>query len=190
MSFYARVGKRLFDLAAAGAASLLLSPVLLAVAAAIRLEDGGSPFYISERIGRGGEPFRFYKFRSMPENTASVPSAQAATLTVTRTGRLIRRTNIDELPQLVNILKGDMSIVGPRPGIPSQTLLISYRQANGALECRPGLTGLAQINSYDGMSAEAKARFDGEYARDISFLGDLKIILRTFGYLTKPPPTY
>ena len=109
---------------------------------------------------------------------------------VTRVGRLIRRTNVDELPQLVNILRGDMSIVGPRPPITSQSDLIELRRANGALNCRPGLTGWAQINAFDGMSVVRKAELDGDYAARISLRRDIVIILRTFGYLLKPPPKY
>ena len=103
---------------------------------------------------------------------------------------MIRRTNLDELPQLFNILKGDMSIVGPRPPIPSQQELTELRKANGAIACRPGLTGLAQVSSFDGMTVPQKAAFDGEYAKRISFVGDITIILRTFVYLLKPPPVY
>ena len=187
---YARFGKRLFDIAAAGLAAVVLSPVLVGIAAAIRLEDGESPFYVSERIGRDGKPFMFYKFRSMPVGTATVPSASADGLRVTRIGKWIRRTNVDELPQLYNILRGDMSVVGPRPGLASQDRLVALRRANGSLLCRPGLTGLAQVNAYDGMSDEAKAEFDGVYARQVSLGRDIGVIARTFGYLTKPPPAY
>jgi O-antigen biosynthesis protein WbqP len=190
MGMYERVGKRLFDIAASSAALVVLSPLLLAVAAAVRLEDGGSPFYVSERVGRDGKPFRFYKFRSMPVDAPSVPSSEARTLVITRVGRLIRRTNIDELPQLLNILRGDMSVVGPRPGIARQAELIELRRANRALACRPGLTGLAQVESYDGMTDDAKAGFDGRYAERVTFGGDVRILVRTLGYLTKPPPVY
>ena len=114
----------------------------------------------------------------------------ADSLELTRIGRFIRRTNFDELPQLLNILKGDMSVVGPRPAIKSQSELIALRQANGALACRPGLTGLAQVSSYDGMTDVQKAVFDGEYARSVSLAVDLRIIVRTVTYLLKPPPRY
>ena len=126
----------------------------------------------------------------MPVNAAHVPSAQAKTLQVTRIGRLIRRTSIDELPQLWHILRGQMSVVGPRPAIKSQHDLVELRRANGGLACRPGLTGLAQVNSYDGMPEMEKATLDGTYAADVSARHDLRIVLRTFSYLTKPPPAY
>jgi O-antigen biosynthesis protein WbqP len=126
----------------------------------------------------------------MPVNTGDIPSAAARSVRITRVGRVIRRTNADELPQLVNILRGDMSVVGPRPALPAQRELVALRSANGALACTPGLTGLAQVNAYDGMSIEAKATWDGRYADRIRFFRDVAIILRTVRYLMAPPPTY
>lgn len=126
----------------------------------------------------------------MPVKAANVPSVEAKKIRVTFFGKIIRRTNIDELPQLFNILRGDMSIVGYRPSLPTQEHLTKLRRGNKSLYCRPGLTGLAQINSYNFMPDEEKASFDGKYAENISFLSDVKIILKTFLYLTKRPPTY
>jgi O-antigen biosynthesis protein WbqP len=126
----------------------------------------------------------------MPVNTRDVPSDQLRGVNFTWIGKLIRRTNLDELPQLINIIKGDMSVVGPRPPLASQHELIELRRENGALSCRPGLTGLAQISSFDGMSVGEKAHFDGEYAHKISIIKDLSIIFRTFAYLRKSPPVY
>jgi O-antigen biosynthesis protein WbqP len=126
----------------------------------------------------------------MPAGTRQVPSDRIGEIKLTWLGRFIRRTNLDELPQLINILKGEMSIVGPRPPIPSQEALVNMRAANGSLACRPGLTGLAQVSSYDGMTAEEKARFDGLYASRITFVQDARVIARTFRYLLSPPPTY
>ncbi len=97
---------------------------------------------------------------------------------------------MDELPQLFNIMMGDMSIVGPRPPILSQVNLVLLRKNNGALNCRPGLTGWAQVNSFDYMSEDEKAKLDGEYASDITMMKDIKIIFRTFSYLAKKPPVY
>jgi O-antigen biosynthesis protein WbqP len=126
----------------------------------------------------------------MPADTGDVPSDKLGELEISSFGKFIRRTNLDELPQLFNILKGDMSLVGPRPSLPSQHELFALRRRNGALVCRPGLTGLAQVNSFDGMSVEQKACFDGRYAERITLLGDISIVLRTFSYLRKPPPVY
>jgi O-antigen biosynthesis protein WbqP len=126
----------------------------------------------------------------MPTNTDVAPSAGMRTATVTHVGRVIRRLNIDELPQLFNILRGEMSVVGPRPALGTQTTLIERRAGGPAHALRPGLTGLAQVNAYDGMSEEAKAKFDNKYAERISVLQDVRIICLTVAYLFKPPPTY
>lgn len=187
---YQVFGKRIFDVSCALLALLLLSPILLMTALMIKVFDPGPVIFRQQRIGRSGESFAFYKFRSMPVNTANVPSDKLGEVKIKPIGKFIRRTNIDELPQLLNILKGDMSVVGPRPPIPSQTELIEMRRKNGALSCRPGLTGLAQVSSFDGMTVAQKAEFDGSYARSITLLQDVKIILNTFVYLLKPPPVY
>lgn len=188
--FYQHYIKRLFDILLSSLAIIVLSPFLLAVAIAIRLEDKGPALFRQERVGRNGKPFTLFKFRSMPVNTGDIPSAQAHKLKITRVGAFIRRTNIDELPQLVNILRGDMSVVGPRPALARQVELCAMREAQGVTRCAPGLTGLAQINSYDGMSEEEKVKWDSQYANNLSFFIDMSIILRTFTYLLKPPPAY
>ena len=190
MSLYSRYVKRLIDIAAAVMVLLILLPVLVLIALAIRIEDGGDSFYVSQRVGKGGTLFRFIKFRSMPINTASTPSSKGRELTITRIGTFIRRTNIDEIPQLLNIVRGDMSLVGPRPCIPEQSELIELRRRSGAIKCRPGLTGLAQIKAYDDMPVEEKAQYDAEYASEITFAKDIKIIFGTLSYLRKPPPVY
>jgi O-antigen biosynthesis protein WbqP len=163
---------------------------MLLIAAAIRLGDGGAALFRQQRLGSGGRKFTLLKFRSMPVCTADLPSSQARGMRITPVGRFIRRTNLDELPQLINILCGDMSVVGPRPALPSQMELTKARMSNGAIACRPGLTGLAQINSFDGMSDEQKALWDGRYAAHVTFAGDLRITFSTFQYLLKPPPVY
>lgn len=187
---YVRVFKPAIDVVLALTASVVFSPLMLVVALAIMIEDGRPVLFIHERIGRDGRVFKIFKFRSMGKNTAVLPSTEVAQKQVTKVGALIRRLNIDELPQLFNIIQQQMSIVGPRPGLPSQIDLHEARRSNGALALLPGITGHAQINSYDGMSTEGKAAFDGEYARRISFWADIKIILLTFRYLLKPPPVY
>lgn len=187
---YSHGPKRALDVAASAAALILLSPVMLCVAAAIKIWDPGPVIFRQTRVGAGGRLFQFYKFRSMPVATGDLPSDGLGDVRLSWIGRLIRRTNIDELPQLWNILKGDMSIVGPRPPLTSQEELLALRRESGAIECRPGLTGWAQVLSYDGMSVTEKARLDAEYAHNVSFAKDAKIVLRTFGYLAKPPPKY
>lgn len=182
--------KRLIDVFASFGVLVLLSPVMLLVALVIFFQDFGPIIFKQQRVGKGGSGFWFYKFRSMPVNTPNVQSSDTKKLVITPFGKFIRRTSLDELPQLINILKGDMSLIGPRPPIPSQKELIRLRKENGALNCRPGLTGLAQINSYDFMPEEEKAKWDGIYASSISFIKDTKIVFKTLGYLTSPPPTY
>jgi O-antigen biosynthesis protein WbqP len=187
---YRAVFKRLLDVVASLLVAIALSPLLIIIALAIGIFDPGPVIFRQARVGREGQNFTFYKFRSLPVATGNVPSDALKALDLPWIGRFIRRTNIDELPQLFNILKGDMSIVGPRPPIPSQTELVAMRRANGALSCRPGLTGLAQVSAFDGMSPAEKAVFDGHYAAAISFTGDALIVMRTFGYLLSPPPKY
>ena len=182
--------KRFIDIVASLGVLLALSWLLLITALIIKLQDGGSIFFIQKRVGRYKQTFDIMKFRSMPVNTANVSSDQIALIKITPFGKFIRRTNIDELPQLFNILKGDMSLIGPRPSLSNQTELIELRAKNGTYDCRPGLTGLAQVNAYDYMPIEEKAKFDGIYAKNITFLNDVKIVLKTLKYLTKKPPVY
>jgi O-antigen biosynthesis protein WbqP len=190
LTLYATVFKRLFDLLIAVPAVIVLSPVLLATSLAIWFEDGRPVFFRQVRVGRNGRDFTIFKFRSMPVATPSVPSADAARLRVTRVGAFIRRTNIDELPQLFNVLLGQMSIVGPRPGLAVQKELMDMRRARGVDRLRPGLTGLAQVNSFDGMTDVQKVEWEARYAERVTLVHDLSIVLRTFGYLLHRPPVY
>lgn len=187
---YSNYGKRFFDIVFSLIAVISLFPLFAAIAVLIKLFDSGPIIFCQKRVGINGKNFDFYKFRSMPVNTGDVPSDQLSNVRISWIGKLIRRTNIDELPQLFNIIKGDMSIVGPRPPITTQKELIELRRQNGAILCRPGLTGLAQISSFDGMNPSEKADFDGTYAMSISFKSDLCIIIKTFGYLLRRPPVY
>lgn len=182
--------KRFLDLIIAIVSIICLLPVLIITSFIIYIQDWHTPIFVQYRIGRDVKKFKIFKFRSMPVNTKNVESNEVNEIKITKFGKFIRRTNVDELPQLFNILFGDMSIVGPRPCIPSQEDLISLRLKGKSYECRPGLTGLSQVNSYDNMPNEVKAKFDNLYASKISFINDTKIILATFIYLTKKPPTY
>lgn len=182
--------KRVLDFIGAAIALVILSPIMLVVALMIKIFDPGPVIFSQTRTGRQGNEFRFYKFRSMPVNTGDIPSGDLGKIELSWIGRFIRRTNLDELPQLLNIVRGDMSIIGPRPPIPKQTTLIELRKQNGALELRPGLTGLAQVSSYDGMPEEEKARYDGLYAANVTLWKDALIVLKTFIYVLKPPPKY
>ena len=187
---YDAIGKRVVDFALAFVALVVAAPLLALTALAIKFEDRGPVIFRQRRIGRNGVSFEFLKFRSMPVDAAEMESAEADDLPVTRTGRIIRRFSIDELPQLINVLRGEMSLVGPRPALASQTDLIELREVNGSWHLRPGLTGLAQIEAFDGMTAAEKAKWDGRYAASVSLRTDLAIMARTFRYLASPPPTY
>lgn len=187
---YARWGKRCLDVVGATFVLLALAPLLLLVTLMIKIFDPGPIIFQQTRVGRQGMHFLFYKFRSMPVGTKNLPSDQLGEVRLTWIGRFLRRSNIDELPQLFNVLRGDMSLIGPRPPIPTQVQLIESRRSNGALALRPGLTGLAQVSSYSGMPVEKKAFYDGEYARQITLIADVSIVFRTLAYLSKPPPVY
>jgi O-antigen biosynthesis protein WbqP len=186
---YARYGKRFLDIAVSLVGIAILLPVFAVAAIAVFAEDRGSPFFVQDRVGQEGS-FRLIKFRSMPIGTATRASPDAAGLRVTRVGRVLRRTNLDELPQLFNVFLGEMTLVGPRPALLGQTELLALRKRSGADQARPGLTGLAQVSAYDGMPLNEKAGLDGRYAAGISFLNDLRIIGRTLPYLLRRPPVY
>ncbi len=189
MISYYRI-KRFFDVFLAIILLIILSPLYIILIIIIRFQDDGPAIFRQIRIGKAGKEFLFYKFRSMHMSTPNVESKDTDKLQITPFGKFIRRTNLDELPQFYNVLKGDMSFIGPRPPIPTQIDLIVMRRMNGALDIRPGLTGWAQVNSYDGMSVERKAEFDGEYTQKISFFLDCLILVKTVFYFTKRPPTY
>ncbi|NMM30639.1 MAG: sugar transferase [Cellulomonas sp.] len=187
---YEYLGKRVFDITFASAGLLVLSPLLALTGICIWLEDRQFFLFLQVRVGRDGVPFTLWKFRSMPVGTPNVPSAHMAALTTTRIGSLIRRVSFDEMPQLANVIRGDMSLVGPRPALPAQVELLLLRKETGASRLRPGLTGLAQVRSYTGMSDEAKAAHDGEYSMSVSLVNDLRILVKTAAYLLTPPPKY
>ena len=180
---------RLFDIIFSFLGLVCGLPILLVIWV-LGIVDTGSPIFRQERVGRSMKSFTLVKFRTMSKETASVASHLASSSSITSFGGFLRKTKLDELPQLWNILKGDMSLVGPRPSLVTQVELIDRRRSMGALKCRPGLTGLAQVNSYDGMSIDDKSELDAMYAKNISAWNDLKIFLRTFQYLLKPPPVY
>jgi len=174
--------KRWIDLTAALVLLILLSPVLILIGLVIKLESPGPLLFRQVRIGLDSKPFTIYKFRTMvnhaPRNipTNDLNDHQAY---VTRFGRFLRLYSLDELPQLINILLNDMSLVGPRPVIPEEIDLIQRRQALGADRILPGVTGYAQINGRDDLDYLAKSDYDAQYAQQISFSLDLKIMAST-----------
>jgi lipopolysaccharide/colanic/teichoic acid biosynthesis glycosyltransferase len=169
------------DIALSLAALLALCPLLLAVALLILLQDGLPVFFLQARAGRGGREFGMYKFRSMVKNAASVGPYFTASddPRITRLGRFIRRTSIDELPQLINVLKGDMSLVGPRPDVPAQRGLYSEADWTQRLSVRPGVTGLAQALLRSEASFEQRLELDLRYVREANPWLDLKIMAWT-----------
>jgi O-antigen biosynthesis protein WbqP len=171
--------KRMFDVLACGLFLLLVWPVLLIIIIMIRLQSPGPAIFAQVRVGRDGKPFTCYKLRTMYTGTANVPTHQVEAKSVTPLGEYLRRFKIDEMPQLCNVVAGDMSIVGPRPCLPSQTELIEARRQLGVLKVRPGITGLAQVRGIDMADASRLATVDAEYVQNQTFLRDLKLILMT-----------
>jgi O-antigen biosynthesis protein WbqP len=173
--------KRAFDILAGGAGLVLLSPLLLGVGLAVRLESPGPALHWSRRVGRDNRIFRMPKFRTMRLGTPDVATHLLADPDqwVTPLGRVLRRTSLDELPQFWSVLAGDMSLVGPRPALFNQDDLVALRTQGGAHRLRPGLTGWAQINGRDELPIPEKVRLDLEYLSRRSLAFDLKILLVT-----------
>jgi O-antigen biosynthesis protein WbqP len=173
--------KRLFDAAASGAALLLLAMPLLIVATVVRLTSPGPALHWSQRVGRNNVLFAMPKFRTMRIDTPQVAThlLEDADRWLTPPGVFLRRTSLDELPQLWSVLVGDMSLVGPRPALFNQDDLIALRTAAGVEALRPGVTGWAQINGRDEVSIPEKVALDAEYLRRQGFWFDLTILLRT-----------
>lgn len=171
------------DLILSFVALLLGSWVFILIAAAIEIDDPGKVFFAQKRVGKGKKLFKLYKFRSMKTDTPhDVPTHLLADPEqyITRVGRFIRKTSLDELPQLFNILKGDMSFIGPRPALWNQYDLVEERDKNGANDLRPGLSGWAQIRGRDELEIPDKAKLDGEYAERMSFAFDCRCFFGTF----------
>jgi O-antigen biosynthesis protein WbqP len=180
--------KRIFDVVCSLVAIVLLSWLLIIISLLVKFEDGGNVLFKQRRVGKGKKEFYIYKFRTMradtpkdtPTHLLSNPQAY-----ITKIGGFLRKSSLDELPQLFNILRGDMSIVGPRPALYNQYDLIAERDKYGANDVPVGLTGWAQINGRDELPIDVKARFDGEYVEKRSVLFDLKIIFKTVGSVFK-----
>ena len=171
--------KRAFDVVACGLFLLFFWPILLIVIIAVRLQSSGPAIFKQVRVGKDGRPFTCYKLRTMYSGTANLPTHEVQASSVTALGEHLRRFKVDELPQLCNVLLGDMSLVGPRPCLPSQTALVEARRQLGVLEVRPGITGLAQVNGVDMSDANRLAELDAQYIRTQSLMGDFRLILAT-----------
>ena len=180
---YQKSIKRVIGLLMAAIIIVCISPILLLIAVAIKCESRGPVLFKQKRVGLHKNLFEIYKFRSMRTDT---PKDMATHLLqnpesyITKVGKFLRRTSLDELPQLFNIIKGDMAWVGPRPALWNQYDLIEERDKYGANDVMPGLTGWAQINGRDELEIPVKARLDGEYVKKCSFLFDMRCFFGTF----------
>ena len=175
--------RRAFDIAASALALAVASPVLLVAAIAIRLETPGGPIYRQRRVGLDGHEFDVLKLRTMvagAEHQGAGLAVVAGDARITRVGRFLRRTSIDELPNLVNVLRGEMAVVGPRPTVPSQVARYTDRQ-RGRLAVKPGLTGWAQVNGRTSLSWDERIELDLWYIEHRSLRLDARIIWRTIG---------
>lgn len=171
--------KRAFDFSVSLAGLIAVAPLLAWIVFAIRRDSAGPAIFVQDRVGRNGNIFRCYKLRTMYSDTKDVPTHMADSNRVTPLGARLRRTKLDELPQLWNILRGEMSFVGPRPCLPSQTELIEERRKRGVLAITPGITGVAQVEGIDMSDPLRLAEKDAEYLHAASFATDLGLIWRT-----------
>ena len=174
--------KRIIDFLLSCIAVVILSPVFLILAILIKIDSRGPIFFKQERIGKDKKVFFILKFRTMvtdaPKNTPT-HMLKDPNLFITRLGKFLRKTSLDELPQLINILRGDMSLIGPRPSLQNQYDLIDERDKHNVHSIYPGLTGWAQINGRDELPIFIKAKLDGEYVQKMSLLFDCKIFFKT-----------
>lgn len=179
---YQKFIKRLIDIVLSCLGILALLPVYLVIAVAVKLDDPGPVFFRQKRVGIHKTHFQILKFRTMKMNTPrDMPThlLENPEQYITRVGKVLRKTSLDELPQIFQIFTGKMSIIGPRPALWNQDDLIAERDKYGANDVRPGLTGWAQINGRDELPIDVKAGLDGEYVKNISFLFDCKCFFGT-----------
>ena len=178
-----RYVKRIMDILFSLLGLVVAGIPMIIIAILIKAESKGGVFFTQNRIGKGKKLFKIYKFRTMYADTPKdIPThlLKSPDTFITKTGKILRKTSLDELPQLFNILKGEMSIVGPRPALWNQYDLVEERDKYGANDITPGLTGLAQIKGRDELPIDVKAAYDGEYVRSMNIATDIKIICRTF----------
>lgn len=173
--------KRVLDFTVSLFALIILSPLFLFISVCILISDGSPVLFRQKRVGKNNELFEIYKFRTMKRGTENVASNDLsdAAVKITKFGKILRATSIDELPQLLNILNGSMSLIGPRPLIPEEKEIRELRQKYNVYSVRPGITGWAQVNGRDNVSVEKKALLDKEYVEKQSLLLDIKIFFMT-----------
>ena len=184
---YKNFFKRFFDFALSLLGLLFLWPVFLIIAIVMKITDPGPVFFTQKRVGIHKTYFKLYKFRSMKVDTPDIPThlLENPDQYISGIGRFLRKTSLDELPQLLNILTGKMSIIGPRPALWNQDDLIAERDKYGANDVLPGLTGWAQINGRDELEIPVKAKLDGEYVEKLSFSFDCKCFFGTIASVLK-----
>lgn len=178
---YERYIKRIIDVTISLIAAVIFLVPSLIIALAIRLDSRGPVIFSHIRAGRNNQPFRIYKFRSMANDTPQLATREFkdANAYITRVGKVLRKLSLDEVPKLWNVLRGDMSIVGPRPVLLKEKALIQRRAENGSSQLRPGITGWAQVKGRDLIGPVEKAKLDAEYAARISFIFDVYCLLLT-----------
>lgn len=180
--------KRIIDFILSLMGIVVLSPVLLFLCLAIKLDSKGPIIFKQKRVGKNKTHFNIYKFRTMKIDTPKEMPTHLLSdpdFYITKVGKFLRKTSLDELPQLFNIIKGDMAVIGPRPALWNQYDLIEERDKYGANNIRPGLTGLAQISGRDELEIQKKARFDGYYTEHVSFRMDIKCFIGTINSVIK-----
>ncbi|MBW9114081.1 sugar transferase [Rhizobium cauense] len=171
--------KRLFDICAASIGLIVLSPVFLVLVILVRRSSPGGALFCQERVGRSEVPFICLKFRTMAAGSPNVGSHDAASSWITPLGKKLRAYKLDELPQLVNVVRGEMSFVGPRPCLPTQSDVIAARRKHDVFSVRPGITGLAQLQGIDMSTPEALAEADARYIRNAGFWQDIVLVINT-----------
>ena len=179
---YKKFGKRCLDVILSGCGIVILAPLMALIALAIKVDDPGPVFFRQKRVGIHKSYFHILKFRTMKMDTPrDTPThlLENPQKYITRVGGVLRKTSLDELPQIFQIFSGKMSVIGPRPALWNQEDLIEERDRYGANDVRPGLTGWAQINGRDELPIDVKARFDGEYVQRLSFLFDCRCFFGT-----------
>ena len=179
--------KRFFDIIISLFGLIILSPLLALTCVVIFIDDGLPVVFRQKRVGRNSKLFTIYKFRTMKKGTRSAATGELSESDeqITKSGRVLRKTSVDELLQLVNVLIGTMSIVGPIPLIPEEKEIHALRERYGVYKVRPGVTGWAQINGRDALDDETKALYDKEYVEKQSLLFDIKILLKTVAVVLK-----
>ncbi len=179
--------KRFFDFTVSLILIILLSPLFVAIGIIVLIDDGGPIVFKQYRVKKDNKLFFIYKFRTMKNNTRNTSTIDLteAEFQITKSGKFLRKTSLDELPQLFNVLIGDMSFVGPRPLIPEEKEIRNLRKEYGVYSVRPGITGWAQVNGRDMLTDEEKALFDKEYVEKQSLLFDIKIMIKTVAVVLK-----